>query len=301
MKRRPFDLRHSSSIRWPSGSVADGREVHPQSPQSKYNRRQDEIPEMVFGLEPVRELIVAAPSRIRRLYVKEGAETRFQPEIQAVHHSGGNVVVVATNELARLVGSEVHHQGIVAVLRVYSYAGLPQVLARKPDPLLLVDGVTDPRNLGAILRACECAGIRAIVLAKDRTVGITPAAIKSSAGAWAHLEVARCGNVAQALKDLKCDGYWIAALDAHGDTSLYDLDTSRRLALVLGSEGRGIRDIVRKTADFEVRIPLYGRVSSLNVSAAAAIALFEIVRRRMASTGPTILQNSRTAMNFADV
>lgn len=288
MKRRPRDPQRSTSIRGPSGRVAVGIDADQPNPQKQYRRRPDEITEMIFGVEPVREIIAAAPSRIRRLYVKQGAETRFGPQIQAVRESGGHVAAVASNELARLVGSQVRHQGIVAALRDYSYASLEQVLTRKPDPLLLVDGVTDPRNLGAILRASECAGIGAIVLAKDRTVGITPATIKSSAGAWAHLAVARCGNVAQALKQLKDEGYWIAALDPGGDTSLYDLDATRRLALILGSEGRGIRDIVRKTADFVVRIPLYGRVSSLNVSVAAAIALFEIIRRRLTSTEPTI-------------
>jgi 23S rRNA (guanosine2251-2'-O)-methyltransferase len=146
--------------------------------------------------------------------------------------------------------------------------------------MLIVDGVTDPRNLGAIMRVAECAGLGAVVLAKDRTVGVTPAAIKSSAGAWAHLKIARCGNVAQTLEDLQGEGYWIAALDPRGETALDDLDVSRRLTLVLGSEGRGIRDLVRKKADFVVRIPMYGRVSSLNVSVAAGIALFDIARRR---------------------
>jgi 23S rRNA (guanosine2251-2'-O)-methyltransferase len=228
-------------------------------------------------------MIAAAPSGIRTLYVKHGMETKFEPQMQAVRASGGQVVAVASNELARMAGSEARHQGIIAAVREYAYAPLEQVLARKPDPLLLIDGVTDPRNLGAILRIGECAGIGAIVLAKDRTVGLTPAAIKSSAGAWAHLALARCGNVAHTLEFLKGESYWIAALDPHGGTSLYDLDVLRRLALVVGSEGHGIRPIVRKTADFVVRIPMYGRVGSLNVSVAAAIALFEIAHRRAAS------------------
>jgi 23S rRNA (guanosine2251-2'-O)-methyltransferase len=228
-------------------------------------------------------MIAAAPACIRTLYIKLGMETRFGPQIEAVRESGGQVVAVASNELARMAGSEARHQGIIATVREYDYVPLEQVLARKPDPLLLVDGVTDPRNLGAILRTGECAGIGAILLAKDRTVGLTPAAIKSSAGAWVHLAIARCGNVAHTLEYLKDESYWIAAMDPHGDTSLYDLDVTRRLTLVLGSEGGGIREIVRKTADFVVRIPLYGRMSSLNVSVAAAIALFEIAHRRVTS------------------
>jgi 23S rRNA (guanosine2251-2'-O)-methyltransferase len=242
-----------------------------------------ETPDLVFGLQPVRELVGAAAFRISKLYVKRGTETRFQAEIRAVRQNGGEVIRVAGDDLARLAGSEARHQGIIAALREYSYVPLEDVLARHPDPVLLLDGITDPRNLGAVLRAAECAGIVAIVLAKDRTAGLTPAAIKSSAGAWSHMAIARCGNVAHTLDRFKRHGYWIAAMDPRGDTSLYELDVARRLALVLGSEGQGIREIVRKNADFTVRIPLYGKVGSLNVSVAGAIALFEIARRRLAS------------------
>jgi len=283
MKRRPRNLHRSTTIRRPSGSVAGNLDAHQPGLQAEYHRRPREVPEIIFGVEPVHEMIAAAPARIRTLYIKLGMETRFGPQIEAVRESGGHVVAVASNELARMAGSEARHQGIIATVREYDYVPLAQVLARKPDPLLLVDGVTDPRNLGAILRTGECAGIGAILLAKDRTVGLTPAAIKSSAGAWVHLAIARCGNVAHTLEYLKDESYWIAALDPHGDTSLYDLDVTRRLTLVLGSEGHGIREIVRKTADFVVRIPLYGRMSSLNVSVAAAIALFEIAHRRVTS------------------
>jgi len=242
--------------------------------------RGDESTEIIFGVEPVRELIAAAASRITTLYVKAGLQARFGPQIEAVRASGGLVVPAASEVLARMAGSEARHQGMIAAVREYAYIPLEQVLASKPDPLLLIDGVTDPRNLGAILRSAECAGLDAIVLAKDHTVGLTPAAIKSSAGAWAHLKVARCGNVAQTLESLKAEGYWVAAMDPRGETALYDLDTSRRVALVLGSEGRGIREIVRKKADFVVRIPMFGRLASLNVAVAAALALFEIARSR---------------------
>jgi 23S rRNA (guanosine2251-2'-O)-methyltransferase len=282
MKRHPPDLHRSISTSHPPGQIAVGKDAHLAGSQRQHDRRPRQIAEVIFGIEPVREMIAAAPSGISTLYVKHGTETKFEPQMQAVRANGGRVVVVAGNELAHMAGSEARHQGIIAAVREYAYAPLEQVLARKPDPLLLVDGVTDPRNLGAILRIGECAGVGAIVLAKDRTVGLTPAAIKSSAGAWAHVALARCGNVAHTLEFLKGETYWIAALDPHGDTSLYDLDVFRRLALVVGSEGHGIRPIVRKTADFVVRIPMYGRVGSLNVSVAAAIALFEMARRRAA-------------------
>jgi 23S rRNA (guanosine2251-2'-O)-methyltransferase len=235
---------------------------------------------VVFGVEPVRELVAAAPTAVRGLRVRAGDEGRFAPEITRVRAAGGRVDFVDDVELARLAGRDSRHQGIAALMREYNYAPLESVIASAPDPLVIVDGVTDPRNLGALLRSAEGAGVRAVVLARDRTVGITPAAIKSSAGAWVHLEIARCGNVARTLEELKEAGYWVAALAPGGTKSIYELDTSRKLAIVVGSEGAGVREIVRKTADFVVGIPMRGKVDSLNVSVAAAVALFEIARRR---------------------
>jgi 23S rRNA (guanosine2251-2'-O)-methyltransferase len=237
----------------------------------------------VFGAEPVHELVRAAPGVIRVLYVRDDLAARFADDIELVRAAGGRVASADTATLARMAGAEARHQGVVALIREYSYEPFEDVLAAKPDPLLLVDGVTDPRNLGALLRSAEGAGMSAVVVARDRTVGLTPAAIKASAGAWVHLKIARCGNVARAIEDLKEAGYWVAALAPDGETDLYALDTTRRLVLVVGSEERGIRGIVRKTADFVVRIPMHGRMESLNVSVAAAVALFEIARCRAAT------------------
>jgi 23S rRNA (guanosine2251-2'-O)-methyltransferase len=239
--------------------------------------------DLVFGAEPVHELIAAAPGAVRTLYVRTDLQARFADDSERVRAAGGHVAAAEAAALARMAGGESRHQGVVALIREYSYAAFEDVTAAAPDPLLLVDGVTDPRNLGALLRSAEGAGLGTVVLARDRTAAVTPAAIKSSAGAWVHLKIARCGNVARAMEDLKEAGYWIAALSPGGDREIYDLDTTRRLALVVGSEGRGVREIVRKNADFVVRIPMYGKVGSLNVSVAAAVALFEIARRRAAA------------------
>jgi 23S rRNA (guanosine2251-2'-O)-methyltransferase len=236
--------------------------------------------EIVYGVEPIRELVAAAPASIRVLYVKSGDERRFAAEIDLVRTGGGRVEFADDAGLERLAGPAARHQGIAALMREYEYTPLEDILAAQHDPIVLVDGVTDPRNLGALMRSAEGAGVRAIVLARDRTAGVTPAAIKSSAGAWVHLAVARCGNVARTLEQLKEAGYWVAALVPGGGTSIYDLDTSRKLALVVGSEGAGVREIVKRGADFVVDIPMRGKVDSLNVSVAAAVALFEIARRR---------------------
>jgi 23S rRNA (guanosine2251-2'-O)-methyltransferase len=252
---------------WPAG--ADRRHDRPANDR-----------DLVFGVEPIRELIAAVPATVRVLYLKAGLEGRFAAEAAAIRQHGGRVAVASDDELAQLAGTAARHQGIVASIREYRYATLEDVIGRGADPVVIIDGVTDPRNLGAILRSAECAGARAIVIAKNRTAGITPAAIKASSGSWIHLTIAQCGNVVQALEALKAAGYWIAALAPGGETSIYHLDTGRKLAIVLGSEDCGVRDLVRKHADFIVNIPMRGRVGSLNVSVAAAVALFEIARRR---------------------
>jgi len=179
-----------------------------------------------------------------------------------------------------MAGAGGRHQGIIASIRGYGYVPLERIFEQKPDPLLVIDGVTDPRNLGAILRSAEGAGVKGVIVARDRTVALTPVAVKASAGAWAHLTIARCGNVVQTIEGLKAEGYWTAVLAPEGESSIYELDASRRLALILGSEGQGARELVKRTADFRVRIPMLGRGGSLNVAVASAVALFELARRR---------------------
>jgi len=237
----------------------------------------------VFGIEPIRELVAAAPAIIRALYVRHGMGGRLASEIAAVTTAGGELREVDDNTLVAMAGAQALHQGVVALIRPPQPIAFEDIIAARPDPVLVVDGVTDPRNLGALLRSADGAGVGAVVIARDRTAHLTPAAIKASAGAWVHLRIGECGNVARALDDLKEAGYWVASLASDGGSTIYDLDTTRRLAIVVGSEGEGIRDIVRKKSDFVVAIPMRGKVQSLNVSVATAVALFEVARRRAPS------------------
>ena len=275
--RRPDDRRGGP----PHGREHDRNAQHPQHQERHQNENHAATrTDLVWGIEPVRELIAAAPGAIRTLYVRNGDGERFEEEMDRVRIAGGQVAFADEGEIARNCGRDARHQGIAAVVREYDYIELEDMIDAKPDPLLIIDGVTDPRNLGAILRSAEGAGVGNIIVAKDHTVGMTSAAIKSSAGAWIHLKIARCGNVARLLEELKEAGYWIAALAPGGTTSIYQLDVTSKLAIVIGSEGKGIRDIVRKTADHIVDIPMRGKVASLNVSVATAVALYEIARRR---------------------
>jgi 23S rRNA (guanosine2251-2'-O)-methyltransferase len=172
------------------------------------------------------------------------------------------------------------HQGVVARVGPYPYSGLEEILTA-PDPLVVVlDGVTDPRNLGAVLRAADGAGASGVVIPKDRAVGVTPAAVKASAGASEHVRVARETNIRRALEKMKEAGVWAYAAEGGAAQAYTSLDLSGPVAFVLGSEGRGVRRLVREACDGVVSIPMHGAVSSLNVSVAAAVLLFEARRQR---------------------
>jgi 23S rRNA (guanosine2251-2'-O)-methyltransferase len=265
MERRPDRRRESVK---PPPSL-------PREPGASHARE-----DLVFGVEPIRELIASAPESIRTLYLRRATRRRFERESGRVAEAGGAVEEVDDRALTALAGAQAVHQGLVALIRPHRYAALEDLIAARPDPILIVDGVTDPRNLGALLRSAECAGVRGVIVARDRTARLTAAALKASAGAWVHLMIAECGNVVRTLEQLQQAGYWVAALAPGGGQTIYQLDTGRPLAIVVGAEGEGVRELVKKRADFVVAIPMRGRVGSLNVSVAAAVALFEIARRR---------------------
>lgn len=177
-------------------------------------------------------------------------------------------------------------QGVIAVARASSYATLAELVdgataSGAPGLLVALDGITDPQNLGAIARSTEAAGGHGLIVPQRRSAGVTPSAAKAAAGAFEHLRVAQVTNLARALEELKKQNIWIAGLDASGERTVYELDLATDpMCLVIGGEGGGLSHLVRERADLVVRIPMGGRIASLNASAAAAIALFEIRRRR---------------------
>jgi 23S rRNA (guanosine2251-2'-O)-methyltransferase len=235
--------------------------------------------EVIYGVRPV---IEALRSPRREVFeVREAAGTAEVAEAAAA--SGVPVKRVDRARIEELANGGVH-QGIVARVGPYQYSGLDEILAA-PDPLVLVlDGVTDPRNLGAILRAADGAGASGVVIPKDRAAGVTAAAVKASAGASEHARVARETNLRRAIDRMKKSGLWVYAAEdeaeREGGTPYYALDLTGPVALVLGGEGRGIRRLVREGCDGAVSIPMLGAVGSLNVSVAAAILLYEARRQR---------------------
>ncbi len=229
------------------------------------------------GVNPVRETLRAAPTTIRRVWAARGA--RAAEEIAAAARAAG--LPVETTETATLdeLSGGAHHQGVVAETAPFAYTAVEDVLARGAPILIALDGINDPQNLGAIMRSAEVLGAGGLLLPRDRAAPVTAAAIRASSGASAHLPVAQVVNLVRALGLAKEQGYWIVALDSGGTSVFTDLPPLERALLIVGGEGGGLRRLVAETADFRVRIPVHGRVESLNVSAAAAIGIHALRER----------------------
>jgi 23S rRNA (guanosine2251-2'-O)-methyltransferase len=230
--------------------------------------------ETVYGIRPVVEAFRSGRRKVFEVIDAVGDEE----VANAAGARGVNVKRASRQRVEELARGGVH-QGVAARVEPYPYSGLEEMLSI-PDPLVLVlDGVTDPRNLGAVLRAADGAGASGVVIPRDRAVGVTAAAVKASAGASEHVLVARVTNLRRAVDTMKEAGLWVYAAEA-GGTPYNELDLAGAVALVLGSEGRGVRRLVREGCDGAVSIPMLGAVESLNVSVASAVLLYEARRRR---------------------
>jgi 23S rRNA (guanosine2251-2'-O)-methyltransferase len=232
----------------------------------------------VYGVNPVLEALRAHPEEVVRVLVTQRRSQGAERVAKAAEQAGVRVEEVREGELARRARAGVH-QGVGAELLQFRYAELEDVI--KPQAFLLVlDGVTDPQNLGALARTTHALGAHGIIIPKDRAAGVGPAAFKAAAGALEHCPIARVTNLVRALEQMKEAGIWTVALAAESEKDLHEIDLTSPIALVLGSEGSGVRPLVRKTCDHVARIPMAGKVGSLNVSAAGAIALYEVMRQR---------------------
>lgn len=234
----------------------------------------------MIGRNAVRE-VLRSGSRIRRLHLAERGGGRELGELAGEARARGVKVVFSDRgTLDRLAGGG-RHQGAAAVLDAFAYAdpgGLFRAAKEQRGLLLALDSVQDPRNLGAIIRSAEALGASGVLVPRDRQAPVTPAAERAAAGATAHLPVARIGNLARILEKLKKEGFWIVGADSREGRLPEELDLPRPLVLVLGSEEKGIRPVNRRQCDTLVRIPLRGKVDSLNVSVAAGILIYELTR-----------------------
>jgi len=239
---------------------------------------------LIYGRNTVREHLRAGMA-IDNVQIAEDARDAIIREIEQLARKQGIAVKRLPQALLSKKVKHQHHQGVIAVLSESRYAAVDEVLnianRRNEQPFVaLLDNIQDPHNLGAIIRSADGAGMHGIIIPKDRAVGLTPAAVKTSAGAAAHVAIAQVTNLARTMEELKDAGLWLVGADQNAEQMIYQADLSGALGIVLGSEGQGMRRLVREKCDFLVRIPMYGQLDSLNVSVSAALLFFEARRRR---------------------
>lgn len=237
---------------------------------------------LICGVHSVLEALDAGVRHFDRLLIVKGFRShRIADVIRRAGQAGVPLRFEARETLDRMAGG-LNHQGIMGVVSSLPLMRAEDLLeaARDPALLLVLDGVEDPRNMGAILRTAETAGADGVLIPERRSAPLSETVSRASAGAAEHVRVARVGNLAQTLETLKARGIWVIGFDASGEERWDAVEYTRPVALVLGDEGRGIRRLVRERCDHLVSIPLFGSVGSLNVSVAAGIALYEVIRQR---------------------
>lgn len=257
--------------------------------EKRYENRREtvptELPEgMIEGRNAVTEALKSGRA-IDKVYIASGDTDKALARLAAQAKDAGAVVVQVDRRKLNELSPTGAHQGIIASVAAHEYASLEELLAlaeqRGEPPLLVIcDELSDPHNLGAILRTAECAGAHGVIIPKRRSVGLTAVVAKTSAGAVEYLPVARVSNIANAIETLKQRGVWVFGTAADGDTALYQADLKGPCAIVIGNEGAGMSRLVRERCDVLVSIPMRGQISSLNASAAAAVLLYEAVRQR---------------------
>lgn len=249
------------------------------------HQRDAEADGVIEGRNAVIEALRAGTA-IDKIYLAKGDTDSALGHIANTARANGVVVVNADRRKLDEMSRTHAHQGVIAVAAVREYASIEDIFQRAEEqgeaPLIvLCDELSDPHNLGAVIRTAECAGAHGVVIPKRRSAGLTAIVAKTSAGAVSHIPVARVPNLTALMKELQKRGVWIFGAEMNGTTSLYEADLKGPAAIVIGSEGSGMSRLVAETCDFTVSIPMKGKINSLNASAAAAILLYEAVRQRL--------------------
>ena len=253
--------------------------------EEKKNALTAEADGVIEGRNAVIEALRAGEN-IDKIFIQKGETDKTLGHIASKARAAGIVVVDADKRKLDGMSRTHAHPGVIALAAMREYVSVEDILEKAAEkgekPLIVIcDEISDPHNLGAIIRTAECAGAHGIVIPKRRSAGLTAVVAKTSAGAVAHMPVARVANIPSLIKDLKKQGVWVFGTAAKGTTNLYEADLKGAAAIVIGSEGDGMTRLAEENCDFLVSIPMKGKLNSLNASAAAAILLYEAVRQRL--------------------
>ena len=236
----------------------------------------------ISRINPLLEILRTSPKRVNKILLQKEGGRRPAGEIVALAKAGHIPYLFVPKQALDKISA--YHQGVVATLAPKEFSSLESILKSAKNPfLVLLDEVEDPQNLGAILRSAEGAGVNGVLLPERRSAGLTETVYEVSSGALEHLEVARVPNLAQTMEELKKRGIWLVGAEGGGDGEYYEFDYAQPVGLVFGSEGRGLRPLIRRKCDKILSIPMRGKVNSLNVASAASVFLFEVVRQRSAT------------------
>ena len=288
---RRRDAGESRVVREPSRGSEDARHGRVQQPSATATPATD-AGGRLYGVAPVLEALRAGARPLEQITIAEGAHHfRLRELFELAHRLNVPVRRAPRIELERTTGAHVNHQGVVATIAAARYADTDEFLdtlaARvgtiDPPLAVVLDGVEDPRNLGAIIRTVECVGAHGVIIPERRAVGLTDIVAKTAAGALEHVPVARAANLSRLIEQLKQHHIWTIGTSADADVDYTAWDFTQPCALVLGGEGAGLHRLVRERCDVLVRIPVRGRIESLNVSVAAGIVLYEALRQRTLS------------------
>jgi 23S rRNA (guanosine2251-2'-O)-methyltransferase len=241
--------------------------------------------EVIYGKNPVLEALRSG-RELNKIWIAEGSKPQA---VQAIYDEAKKRGIIVTHvPRAKLdqTAETKNHQGVLAFAAAYSYVEYEELLGTagkegRPPFLLLLDGIEDPHNLGSILRTADSSGVDGVIIPKRRAAGLTQVVAKASAGAIEYVPVCRVTNLAQTIEDLKERGYWVFGTDASAHTDYRQADFTSPVVLVIGSEGKGISRLIREKCDMLLRLPMLGRVTSLNASVAASILMYEVVRQRL--------------------
>ena len=241
---------------------------------------------IIAGRKPVIEALKAG-TRIEQIVFLVGVQGRVIDDIRALAERKNVQVTHVNKQQFRELATDATTQGVVAIVPTKQYVGLERILdivpsRDEPGFILILDEIEDPQNLGALVRTAECAGVHGVVIPKHGAASVTSTVVKASAGATEHMAMAEVTNIVNTMEELKTKGYWIVGLDMDGEKLYNAVDYSTPIALVVGNEGKGIRRLVREHCDHTVKIPLYGKLDSLNASVAGALVMYEVAKQRRA-------------------